>query len=54
MVVLAGNEPGFEEATRALYADHAERFTELTGTWPADVRDHAQELAADAFSANQG
>jgi hypothetical protein len=54
MIVLAGNEPGFEEATRALYADQAERFTELTGTWPDDVRDHARELAAAAFSASQG
>lgn len=51
MMVVAGNEPGFEEATRALYAGDPARFTELTQGWPADVRDHARVLAAQAFSA---
>jgi uncharacterized protein len=51
MNALAGNEPGFEEATRALYADDAPRFAEITECWPADVRDHARSLAGTAFSA---
>lgn len=51
MLAVAGNEPGFEEALRALYAGDAERFSEFTATWPADVADHARELAARAFSA---
>lgn len=51
MSAMAGNEPGFEEATRALFAGDAQRFTELTGRWPRDVRDHARTLAARAFSA---
>ena len=51
MTAMAGNQPGFEEATRALYADDETRFAELTDGWPADVRDHARSLAAAAFSA---
>jgi hypothetical protein len=43
---LAGNEPHFEEATRALFAGNLDRFTTLTDSWPADVRDHARKLAA--------
>jgi len=46
---MAGNEPGFEEAIRALFAGKQERFERLTGPWPADVRDHARRLAAAAF-----
>lgn len=51
MSAMAGNEPGFEEATRALFAGDAARFTELTARWPRDVRDHVRALAADAFAA---
>jgi len=51
MTTLAGNEPGYEEATRALYACDGQRFAELTEPWPTDVRDHARRLAAPAFSA---
>ncbi len=46
---LAGNLPGFEEVTRALFAPNAEKFHELTETWPTDVRNHARRLAAAAF-----
>lgn len=46
---MSGNETGFEEAIRALYAGDAERFEQTIATWPADVRDHARELAASAF-----
>ena len=49
MMVMAGNEPGFEEASRALYAGNAEGFESNTGTWPPDVREHARALAARAF-----
>ena len=42
---MAGNEPGFEEATRALFANNRERFAEMTERWPRDVRDHARMLA---------
>lgn len=46
---VAGNFPGFEEATRALFAGDAARFHEQTETWPADVRDHARKLATASF-----
>jgi hypothetical protein len=42
---MAGNQPHFEEATRALFAADLERFRALTDAWPADVRDHARTLA---------
>ena len=41
---IAGDLPGFEEASRALFADDHLRFSELTKNWPADVRDHAVAL----------
>jgi hypothetical protein len=47
---MAGNEPGFEEATRALFAGKQARFDELAEPWPMDVRDHARKLAAAACS----
>jgi hypothetical protein len=42
---MAGNEPHFEEATRALFADNLDDFDRLIDAWPADVRDHARKLA---------
>jgi hypothetical protein len=50
--VLAGNEPGFEEALRALYGNDREHFEMYSAAWPVDVREHARELAATAFSAD--
>lgn len=50
MSAMAGDEPGFEEAIRALYAADADRFGALTQPWPADVRDQARRMAADAFT----
>lgn len=49
MSALAGDLPGFEEATRALFAANAGRFEECVASWPADVRDHARRLAAVAL-----
>lgn len=40
MWAMGGDLPNFEEATRALYADDAERMAELMSAWPLDVRDH--------------
>ena len=50
---IAGNEPGFEEATRALFAGRAERFDEMVDGWPVDVREHAKKLAAVAFAGSE-
>jgi uncharacterized protein len=49
MSAMAGNEPGFEEATRALFAGDRPRFDEHIHRWPAAVRDHAAKLAAAAI-----
>lgn len=49
MNTVAGNEPGFEEALRALYAGDRARFAAHTEGWPPDVRDHARRLAAESF-----
>ena len=46
---LAGNEPGFEEAARALFSGNGTRFSEATSAWPPDIRDHAMKLAAAVF-----
>jgi hypothetical protein len=48
---MAGNEPGFEEAARALFAGNERRFAELVEPWPVDLRNHAKKLAAAAFAA---
>jgi hypothetical protein len=49
MSAMAGNRPGFEEATRALFAGNAEGFRQHCAQWPADVRDHATALAVAAL-----
>jgi len=51
MSAMVGNQPGFEDATRALFADDASRFHEFAREWPTDLRDHATQLAAAAFNA---
>jgi hypothetical protein len=47
MSTMAGNLPGFEEASRALFADDRRRFAGLIAGWPDDVRDHTVKLAFD-------
>jgi uncharacterized protein len=53
MSVMAGNRPGFEEASRALFAADAQKFSRLISAWPKDVRDHLRTLAADAMKAEE-
>lgn len=50
MSAMAGNLPGFEEATRALFAGDPARFDEQSEPWPGDIRDHARALAGLSFS----
>jgi uncharacterized protein len=45
MSAMAGNLPGFEEASRALFADERRRFASLIAAWPDDIRDHIVRLA---------
>lgn len=42
MWTMAGDLPGFEDASRALFAgDHA-RFKQIIAQWPEDIRDHLE------------
>ncbi|MBI1791315.1 MAG: DUF2239 family protein [Acidobacteria bacterium] len=50
MSAMAGNLPGYEEATRALYAAHRPRFEDLIRDWPPDIRAHLHRLVRDAFA----
>ena len=45
MSQMAGDLPGFEEATRSLFAGNERGFQSATKKWPRDVRAHALELA---------
>jgi hypothetical protein len=56
MNVMAGNLPGFEEATRIVFGTGENRLKSLEGLtkrWPADIRAHALHLmqAVDAAEA---
>ncbi|MDH6169100.1 hypothetical protein M2282_004264 [Variovorax boronicumulans] len=50
MTAIAGALPGFEEATRALFAGERNRFEGLIDAWPADLRTHLQKLSAAGWS----
>jgi hypothetical protein len=45
LTVMAGDRPGYEEATRALYAGDRENFDALCVLWPSAVADYARRLA---------
>jgi hypothetical protein len=45
MSAIAGDMPGFEEASRALFANDRAKFSALIAEWPIDIRKHAQWLA---------
>lgn len=51
MTAMAGDQPHYEDALRALYAGDRKRFDAAIARWPADVRDHIKRLAAIAFEA---
>lgn len=53
MSVMAGNEPGFEEAARALFAGERNAFDERIAAWPVDVREHTRRLALSTFQSQQ-
>jgi uncharacterized protein len=50
MSAMAGNEAGFEEALRALFAGDRVRFAGCVENWPVDVRNHSKKLAEGAFA----
>lgn len=45
MSAIGGDLPGFEEASRALFAHDRPKLARLVEAWPADVREHAMLLA---------
>lgn len=45
MHVLAGDLPGFEEASRALFAGEIDRLAQLANGWPADMAAYIMRLA---------
>ena len=45
MTVLAGNERGYEEAIRALYAGDLPKLQGIIENWPPDIARHAETLA---------
>ena len=49
LFVMAGDEPGFEEAARALFAGNHDRFLDIIEQWPIDIGNHAKRLTANAF-----
>jgi hypothetical protein len=45
LTVMAGDRPGYEEATRALYAGDRDNFDALCVLWPQAVALYARQLA---------
>lgn len=52
MHALAGDERGFEEASRALFAGDLQQLQHQVASWPRDVRTHLLELAGRALAAS--
>lgn len=50
MSAIAGGFAGFEEASRALFAQDADAFARCIAHWPPDVQAHLAWLARDAFA----
>lgn len=53
MHVMAGNEPSFEEASRALFAKDGKTFHQLIKHWPADVKKHIKRLTDPLFTQSE-
>jgi hypothetical protein len=52
MNAMAGDEPGFEEATRALFAGDRHTLGDILAGWPRDVCAHVAVLADAAMAQN--
>jgi uncharacterized protein len=46
MHAMAGDEAGFEEASRALFAGDSQKLQSVVAAWPRDIRGHVLALAA--------
>ena len=45
MLAMAGDLPGYEEATRALFADDRLKLEQWIAAWPQDIRSHVLRMA---------
>lgn len=54
MTAVAGDQPGYEEATRMLFAGDWAAFDAVIEAWPSDVRDYARRLAEGSWRNGQG
>lgn len=50
---IAGDRPGYEEASRALFGGDTPRFEALAQRWPRDIREHAVREAREAARAEE-
>ena len=48
MWAMAGDLPGFEEASRALFAKNEDLFEGITRDWPEDIRGHLTRLVRES------
>ena len=53
MSALAGDAPGFEEASRALFAGKQPAFLACVQEWPTDMREHVLQLAQGGWSGSE-
>ena len=51
MRTLAGDLPGYEEASRAFWRGERKAFDRHVREWPADVRAYVRQLAIHAWDA---
>jgi hypothetical protein len=54
MTAMAGDQPGYEEATRMLFAGDWVAFDAAIEAWPSDVRDYARRLAEGSWRNGRG
>ena len=54
MTAMAGDQPGYEEATRMLFAGDWVAFDAAIEAWPSGVRDYARRLAEGGWRNGQG
>ena len=52
MLAIAGDFPGYEEATRALFADDRLKLEQCIADWAQDIRVHVLHLAFGAQEAS--
>jgi hypothetical protein len=54
MSAMTGDLPGFEEATRALFAGNRQSFEQHIAAWPADLHDYTLKLASSIGAPTAG